>query len=342
MITRKSGSALRDFIRLCRCMTPRRLLNLTGLLFSWLIARYLKVIVVPEGPSGLSFEPGTACNLRCPECPSGNRSFTRQQGMADLNLFRSALAQMDNHLIWLNLYFQGEPFIHPRFAEMVAIGKKHRYYTMTSTNGHYLSVENCHHIIDAGLDRLVVSLDGWDQQSYSRYRQGGDVQKVKEGIETLCRIKNERKSSRPYLVIQCLLFRHNLDQTEEIKQLIRRKGIDEVTFKKAQFYNLSKENPLIPSDGTMTRYTPSGTGEYRIKSRLPDHCRRLWFSSVLTWDGMVLPCCYDKDADHRMGDAGSEPFSKIWGGKAYNDFRRRVFFFRKTIPVCTNCGEGLD
>jgi len=342
MTTRKTRSALRDFARLCRSLTLPRLMNLTGLLFSWLIARYLKVIVVPEGPSGLSFEPGTACNLRCPECPSGKKTFTRNQGMTDIDLFRDCLNQMDKHLIWLNLYFQGEPFIHPQFTEMVTIAKKYSYYTMTSTNGHFLNEENCHRIIDAGLDRLVVSLDGWDQQSYARYRRGGDLQKVKEGIETLCRIKEERRASHPYLVIQCLLFRHNLGQTREIRELIHQKGVDEVTFKKAQFYDLSEENTLIPSDETMSRYTPSGKGKFRIKSRFPDHCRRLWFSSVITWDGMVLPCCYDKDADHRLGDITSQTFGEIWHGKGYDDFRRQLFFFRKTIPICTNCGEGLD
>ncbi len=342
MTARKPFSVIRDGFRLLRCITVPRLLNFFQLLLSWFTARYLKVLVIPGGPSALSFEPTTRCNLRCPECPSGLRSFTRSQGDASMEVYQHTLEQMKDHLIWLNLYFQGEPLLHPQFHQMVRVAKERGFYVMTSTNGHFLSEEQSHEIVSSGLDRLVVSLDGLDQETYATYRRGGDVEEVIKGIETLCAVKKQRGVSHPYLIVQSLLFRHNIHQVQGVKELKRVDGVDEVQCKKAQFYDLSPANTLIPEDSAFSRYRTDKETGYRIKSKFPNHCRRLWFGSVVTWDGDVIPCCYDKDATHRFGNIVNNPFREIWNNTAYNDFRRQVFFFRKTLSVCTNCAEGVD
>ena len=75
----------------------------------------------------LSVEPTTACNLRCPECPSGLRSFTRPTGMLDpdrLHALLSGTEGLGRDLTYLNLYFQGEPYLHSGMDELVAIGKR--------------------------------------------------------------------------------------------------------------------------------------------------------------------------------------------------------------------------
>jgi radical SAM protein with 4Fe4S-binding SPASM domain len=69
----------------------------------------------------------------------------------------------------------------------------------------------------------------------------------------------------------------------------------------------------------------------------------MWQSAVVTWDGKVVPCCFDKDADHAMGTANNaEEFRKIWRSERYGAFRKSVFTGRSDIDICRNCTEGTQ
>jgi radical SAM protein with 4Fe4S-binding SPASM domain len=338
----KPLSALKDLFRLAGCLTWIRVLNLIRLTITWWMARLFKTFYPTSSPAAISIEPTTRCNLRCPECPSGLRQFTRPEGFADHSVFSAWIQQIKRRVIWMNLYFQGEPMLHPQFAAMIQSAKRAQLYVMTSTNGHFLTDEMCHRLIDAGLDRLVISLDGLDQTSYQTYRKGGHLFTVLQGIETLCRIKSERKVSHPYLILQTLILLSNEHQIKDLRKMIHRKGVDEVQLKRAQFYQYEDGNPLMPSEDQHSRYGKTSSGGYALKSSLPNHCRRMWFSAVVTWDGRVLPCCYDKDGEHVMGNLQNNMLQEIWQHPRYQDFRRTLFTNRKSIPICTNCSEGLQ
>jgi radical SAM protein with 4Fe4S-binding SPASM domain len=67
----------------------------------------------------------------------------------------------------------------------------------------------------------------------------------------------------------------------------------------------------------------------------------MWHSCVMTWDGSIVPCCFDKDAKYSMGNINEKTFGEIWNGDAYRDFRAQLFTNRKSIDICRNCTEGL-
>jgi hypothetical protein len=71
-------------------------------------------------PFTISIEPTTACNLRCPECPSGLRAFSRPTGNLKEDFFRSTIDEIHKELMYLIFYFQGEPYINPKFLDMVS------------------------------------------------------------------------------------------------------------------------------------------------------------------------------------------------------------------------------
>ena len=81
--------------------------------------------------------------------------------------------------------------------------------------------------------------------------------------------------------------------------------------------------------------------KYTLKSSYPDRCARLWLSPVITWDGKVLPCCFDKDASYVMGDLNEDNFREIWTGTKYVIFRKSVLSGRAMIDICRNCTSGL-
>jgi len=69
-------------------------------------------------------------------------------------------------------------------------------------------------------------------------------------------------------------------------------------------------------------------------------CWRMWHGCVITWDGLVVPCCFDKDATHQLGSLKNQNFHQLWTGAPYNQFRKSLLKSRSEIDICKNCTEG--
>jgi len=291
-------------------------------------------------PLSISIEPTTACNLRCPECPSGLRAFTRPTGNIQEDFFKGTIDQLAEELIYLIFYFQGEPYIHPKFLDMVQYADGKGLYTITSTNGHFLNDSNALRTIESGLDRLIISIDGTTQGVYEQYRKQGDLDKVIEGTRNLIQWKEKLGVSKPYLVFQFLVVKPNQHQIEDVQRLGAALGVDEVKLKTAQIYNYKKGHPLIPTIERYSRYKHMPDGSYSTKHALIDQCWKMWHSCVITWDGSIVPCCFDKDATHRLGELSESSFDAIWKGESYRQFRTSILIGRANIDICKNCTEG--
>jgi radical SAM protein with 4Fe4S-binding SPASM domain len=118
--------------------------------------------------------------------------------------------------------------------------------------------------------------------------------------------------------------------------------VDEVKLKTAQIYDYENGSDLIPETEKYARYKKNDNGKYEIKNPLLNHCWKLWHSCVITWDGMIVPCCFDKDASHKMGSLKQHSFKEIWNNPAYLQFRKNILKSRKEIDICKNCTEGLE
>lgn len=291
-------------------------------------------------PIALSFEPTTSCNLRCPECPSGLRSFTRPTGMLEEDFFRKVIDEVSPELWYLIFYFQGEPYLNPRFLDLVKYASSKGIYTATSTNAHYLNETNARKTIASGLDRLIISIDGTTQEVYQQYRIGGQLDKVLEGTRRIVQLKREMKSKTPHIIFQFLVVKPNEHQIEEVKKLADELGVDEVGLKTAQIYDYEQGSPLIPTRDEYSRYAQQKDGTWKIKNRLLNHCWKLWHSCVITWDGSVVPCCFDKDAWYKMGSLKEQSFRELWMNDTYREFRASVIRSRSEIEMCRNCTEG--
>lgn len=318
----------------------RRAINALKVLASFYISKWSKKTVQWGVPISITIEPTTSCNLRCPECPSGKREFTRPTGMLQPDFFKQTIDDLATRILYLNFYFQGEPFLNPKFLEMVNYASRKNIYTSTSTNAHYLNDANAKKTIESGLDRLIISIDGTTQDTYEQYRIGGDIQKVIEGAKNVVKWKKELRSATPHIIFQFLVVKPNEHQLEDVKKLAYEIGVNEVRFKTAQVYNYENGNTLIPSIEKYSRYQKQENGSYAIKNRMLNHCWRLWHSTVITWDGAVVPCCFDKDAQHQLGDLKKMKFEELWQSASYNNFRASVLRSRSEIDICKNCTEG--
>ena len=332
-------SEIFDGINFLRTLTLRKLLNYLLIQFSFFASRIFRKPMHMGMPVSISVEPTTSCNLRCPECPSGLRQFSRPQGKIAADGFRRVIDQLKGRLMYLILYFQGEPFLNPEFLEMVKYASQNNVYTATSTNGHFLDNENARKVVESGLDRLIISVDGIDQETYEKYRKGGDLNAVLTGIQNLTKWKKQLKSSRPFIILQFLVLKTNEDQIPEIKRLSKDLQLDRLELKTAQIYNYETDTELIPDSSKYSRYIKGQDEKWKLKRPIRNHCFRMWSGSVITWDGRVVPCCFDKDATHQLGNLETHSFKEVWRSTAYYDFRKQILIDRREIDICGNCTE---
>ncbi|HEX5170515.1 MAG TPA: radical SAM/SPASM domain-containing protein [Cyclobacteriaceae bacterium] len=331
---------INDHLNLLSKVSWRRLRNASQIFSSYQRSRATGIPGLKGLPIAISVEPTTSCNLRCPECPSGLRSFTRPTGMLKPDLFKKVIDELADTLMWLTFYFQGEPFLHAEFLDMVKHASSRNIYTSTSTNGHYLTGETARETVVSGLDRLIISIDGTTQEAYESYRIGGMLSKVIEGTKNVIHWKKKLKSKTPHIVFQFLVVKPNEQQVPEVRILANELGVDEVMLKTAQIYDYKNGSDLIPDNGRYSRYKRNSNGTYTIKNHLLNHCWKMWSSCVITWDGKVIPCCFDKDATHVLGNVSRDSFESIWTSERYQSFRASILKSRSEIEMCTNCTEG--
>jgi len=332
-----------DTVNLLSKLSLRRVWNGMKLLSGFYIGRVLNRPVQWGFPVSLSVEPTTSCNLRCPECPSGLRAFTRPTGMLQPDFFKNTIDEVYRELLYLIFYFQGEPYLNPDFLKMVRYAADKKIYTATSTNAHYLTDALARQTVESGLDRLIISIDGTTQDVYEQYRVGGDLEKVLEGTRRMVEWKKTLGSKTPFIIFQFLVVKPNEHQIADVKRLANTVGVDQVRFKTAQIYEYETDpNGLIPTIDKYSRYRKTAEGKYVAKNKMANHCWKMQHASVITWDGLVVPCCFDKDALHQLGDLKQQSFKSVWRNKNYQEFRAELHKSRKNIDICANCSEGVS
>ena len=329
---------LYDQLNFLRKLTFRKVINILLAKSSFYLSRIYRKPVVWGLPYAYSIEPTGICNLKCPECPTGKGQIKRNTSAIDPGIYTSILDQIAGTTSYLMLYLQGEPYINPNIFEMIGFADKSKVYTCISTNGHYLDKANAEHTVISGLDRLIISLDGTTNETYVQYRQGGSFQVVLSGIKNMVEARKQLKSRTPHIILQFIVFKHNQHQIGEFKQLAKTLGVDTVSIKTAQLYDFEEGNERMTDITRFSRYKRSG-GRFKIKKKLRNKCKRLWSIGVITSDGIMAPCCYDKNAEYQIGKVKQSDIKAIWNGNDFMQFRSKVLTNREGIDICRNCNE---
>ncbi len=332
---------LKDALLFLKCLSFRKLHNFSLLKLSYFLSVVTKTNYHRGFPASISVEPTDQCNLRCPECPSGLGILTRKAGYADWETYTSIIDQFKKYGISLNLYFQGEPFLHANLLKMISYASKSNIYTTISTNGQLLNSFPAGELIKSGLNRLIISADGLSQETYEKYRVGGRLDRVAEGMQELARTKSGLKSMNPIIILQFIVWRHNQHELTQVKKWAGIHGAESVQIKTAQISYNKDISSILPTIEKFSRYQKNNSGDYKLKSSIPNECWRMWHSCVMTWDGNLVPCCFDKDASFKMGNIKNETLSSIWSNNKYDTFRQGILSDRKKNEMCLNCSEGL-
>ena len=279
-------------------ITIERLWNALKVLFAYYLSLIFRKPINFGIPIVFSIEPSSTCNLHCPECLSGTKQINRKNAYFDLELFKKIIQQIHKKSWIINLYFQGEPLLHPNVIEMIRICNKVGLMTVISTNGNLITEQLANDLIDSGLDVLIISLDGWNQETYEVYRKGGNFTKLLQGMNLLAEAKQKNQSKTPSFIAQCLSTSVTEKNTSEIEKIANKFGFD-FHLKSIQIYDQTDSHKLLPTSNS--RYVLN-EGKLFSKAKNKNCCRRLWTHSVITSDGLNVACCNDKFPEHIFGD----------------------------------------
>ncbi len=280
-----------------------------------------------------------------------------------MELFHRILDNVKEHAHTMQFYFQGEPLLNKQLPEMIAMAHQVGLYTIVSTNAQALNRSTAEALVKSGLNRIIVSIDGFSEESYAAYRVGGSLHKALEGLQHLANAKAELHS-RIRIELQVLRLRTNEHEWDWIKKNYKSLGATHLVFKTAQLYNFEHGHPLMPTDERYSRYRKTANGTYIHKSShlspltLSPHrqrgprkicrflgcsialqpCLRLWSGCVITTSGDVLPCCYDKDHRHALGNITTHSLSEIFHSNKGNTLRKHIL--KGNLPeMCKNCNH---
>ena len=204
--------------------------------------------------SGLPYEweidTTNICQLKCPLCHTGLGTIHRDKGVMHYDVFTKTVDQIKDHCIWLTLYSWGEPFLNRRIHEFVAYAHQNKIATIISSNlNKPLTPEMAESIIKAGLDVMIVSLDGVTQDVYEVYRVGGHLDRVLDNIRLLVQKKKELGCSTPHLEWQFIVMRQNEHQIPAARGPGQRVGHGLHCLQKKWTSLMGWKNPNWPSSG---------------------------------------------------------------------------------------------
>lgn len=296
------------------------------------------------GPESLMVEPSGACNLRCPLCPTGLKTTQRDNYTLSPEDFERALGWFRYTLRSITFWNYGEPFLNRDLAKMVATATRHSIRTQLSTNGHFLERPMLDDVLDAGLGRLIVSLDTPHEELYARYRVRGDFDRVVRGIRHAV-ARKRALGAKTEIVVQYML----MSGSEDVDAMIahgQSLGADKVLVKTLGIGSsvpqpTSKEWALMPEAQEFQRYVSAE--DLRAKVHWDDdRCEYIWRRMVLNSDGHCVPCCRDQMAQFKLGSIGrSGSLPAVWNSPGYRDYRRHIRETQKNETMCQRCPERV-
>ncbi len=324
--------------------TPRKFLNF---LYVYLEARFSPFARSFGMPYTAYVDPTSACNLKCPLCPTGMGVPTLKKGMMKYEVFENVIRQAAPYLYDIRLYNWGEPLLNKDVFRMVRLAVSRRIWVELSSNLNLLREDTAAEMVASGLDELIVGLDGTTQETYGTYRVGGQIDRVLANVRAIAEEKRRLGVSHPRLVWQFLVMRHNQHQVEEARARATEWGFDElrVTWMRINFYKeltvpleqlLQEDKEWIPTREEYTKYDLNTGGSKIERGR----CLQPWYRLVIGWDGKVYPCCNMYDEDLNFGESGGADIGALRNNRKFRDSRA---FLKRWLPskgrdtFCSRC-----
>ena len=336
--------------KLIKILLPRGVINKIRKLIS--IGPFIHHCIFNKTPipNDIVVNPINFCNLNCPLCARGTNKVNYDNIAMSMGTFKTIIEKMPR-LKHITLYHWGEPFLNPDIFEMIKYAKKRSIQVSIHTNfslkkNDYFFLK----LVQSKLDFLTVAIDGASQESYSKYRKGGDFRLVIHNVEALMKAKKHLKSKIPMVMWKFIVNRFNEKEIGKAQSMARRLGMKFEIEK----MGLSDMAPKLKFDTTIERrkkdWLPKNKkfvfNYYKNKYKKPFYkrpCDQLFTTLVVNPDGKVFPCCFTTDKNDVFGDLLADSIENIWNNDKYR-YSRSLFGGKKYLnpkiqTICSKCNN---
>ena len=258
--------------------------------------------------TSLIIEPTNTCNLRCTFC-FVTEGMTREGGFMEFDLFKKIIDDSPD-LEHLCMHNWGEPLLHKDIFKMIEYAKnKGVNYVVMNTNGTLLTDKMIDQIVDSKLDIIRFSIDG-SAETFKRVR-GVELKKIEQNINKL---KNVKETRRPELKMG-VVFTIEEDTEGDVE--------DYITHWEQIVDHVRLQPKLITSPRTEICPEPFGKDYGKL---------------VVLWDGRVIPCCVDYNANLTVGSVQNDTIQNLWKNEKM-DLLRKQHLNGQFPDTCANCNE---
>jgi radical SAM protein with 4Fe4S-binding SPASM domain len=270
--------------------------------------------IVRKFPLHIDLEVTNRCNLRCPFCV---REFMEKGGVGDMAmpLAMRIIKECQGSVPSIKFNWRGEPTMYKGLPMLVQMAKSNGFMeTHINTNGTLLDRDEFVALADAGLDRLIISVDSFKRKHYEEQRVGAKYENVMANIKRAVAIKKEMGWTRPYIRVQKVNLPGYEDENKKYIEFFKKMGVDSAAI------NTYKEKNV-------------GLVDWE-----PLQCVQPWQRLVVAWDGKYYPCCQG----HNFNPIGSAmdgmSVRQAWASplmETLRDLHSRNL--QKDIPQCREC-----
>ncbi|MGI0057240.1 MAG: radical SAM/SPASM domain-containing protein, partial [Nitrosarchaeum sp.] len=297
--------------------------------------RNKQLVHLKRNPFALFVDPASFCNLQCPFCPTGNRINAREPESLALNHFKKLIDEVGNDIFHIGFYNWGEPLLNRDLVDMLNYIKKFSISSEISTNLSIpLSYERAIELMETNIDRIIMSIDGVTQESYQKYRVGGNLALVFKNIKLLVDAKIKTQNTNTLLVWRFLVFKHNQHEIDKAKSIAKEFGV-EIAFEKPYVYpkfeewgsTIEKFRPVNFSSNEeklISQPEPPMENTRILNSKLvlPKSCDWLWFMPIINGNGNVSPCCITTFDKQDFGNIKEDKLISILNNKKFVNARK--------------------
>ncbi len=297
-------------------------------------------------PAFITIEPTNACDLECPVCETGAKILGRPKGRMSLPHYQHLVDQITHHTNAIQLYFMGEPFLHHDIYAMIRYAKQQGIFVNIYSNGSVLDPEQT---VASGLDEVNFNISGLTQETHQAYRINSNLERVISNIKALVAARErasvgqpaDGKRRTPKINVGLIVMRQNEHEVDEFLRIVPTWGVDRAHVVDPCVRNMTQALTMLPENKKYWFYDEEAFKRGVLKPKyVPDNrCNWIYYSTIITWNGDVVPCCRDATGKHVMGNVFQEEFNTIWNGPKYREFRRKISTQQGSVDICRLCAS---
>lgn len=292
-----------------------------------------------SAPIRARIEVSRVCNLKCHACPMGSNKVKNKKLMS-YNDFKKIIKLVNRSVKEISLFNFGEPLLNPHIIKMIKFAKDNGIKIINlHSNGLLLNKELSQGLIESGLDNISVSIDGVSNETYTKYRVGGDLNKLLKNIREFVGIKKDMGVKKPIIEAQLVIMKHNENEIDKFSEICKDIGVDRVVYKTfnadmSGYEDRNTNSKFIPTNIKYSRYKTTKAKEIDNCYKL-DHCMWPWENLVVNANGDIALCCNDYNADYKLGNILKD--DNWWDIENRRKLQNDMIRDKSKIKICKHC-----